>query len=514
VLPIRHRSDFSATCRRWRLALLAVAAILAFAFPAHTATIRATDQCTEISGQIVEGDAKRLAEAMGDDFGGLCLNSPGGSYVEALAIIKKMQSMHTVMTRVRAGDQCLSACAIIFMFGKEGQSSGAEPARFLEAGGALGFHSPAVDATFVGKVQADRQSIVAAYDAAMISIFELLRLAADKVQYRSRTRVEPWMSFGLVERMLGTPANSMYYIDDVGKATAWGIQVDRTRWEQEANGGKTFAWTAARLRNACMNHFFKLRGYLSVADTSIVHSELRMSSEKSEISQGRVKYIGKFMDRGESPLCEVEWQDPTSRGGVACIADGSNERSCFHPEPWQGEPAPTKLSSIAAVEVTATSQAKLDLALLKDHHIAGVDLLVKRGSTESICRDACGSMPRCGAYVFDAWNFFCFLKSEIGEATQDPKYQSGYDTNKGVPSFSAAPNDIQKYRGKLMQGASTTTAGSTLEYCEGFCSIDPKCLAYSWMRPNNSCAHFQSVTGYSTDKAVESGVKRQQSKVP
>jgi hypothetical protein len=67
------------------------------------------------SGEIEPGDISlfRNLDAEGT---GICLNSQGGAYLEAIAISNLVRNQG-IFTVVADGDECMSACAIVFMGG-------------------------------------------------------------------------------------------------------------------------------------------------------------------------------------------------------------------------------------------------------------------------------------------------------------------------------------------------------------------------------------------------------------
>lgn len=114
-------------------------------------------------GDIVDGDARRLAvflDALSEnncqDFRGpvtdwivnpgrhvIRLHSKGGTLTEALALGRLFRERY-IRTEILAGQECLSACAVAFMFGYAMgfEGGGGGPNRILFAGGRLGFHRP------------------------------------------------------------------------------------------------------------------------------------------------------------------------------------------------------------------------------------------------------------------------------------------------------------------------------------------------------------------------------------
>jgi hypothetical protein len=152
--------------------ILAVLAILGSSVTqSSAATIgpsRASGCAIELVGEILVGDLERLA-AVADAAGltgeilsgepknsadaALCLNSPGGSYLEGRDMAHFVHK-HGIATRILGKSECYSSCAFLFM---AGHSLGAEadgPRRILTIGGKLGFHAPYFNldpaATFTG----------------------------------------------------------------------------------------------------------------------------------------------------------------------------------------------------------------------------------------------------------------------------------------------------------------------------------------------------------------------------
>ena len=139
-----------------------LACLLAFvAAPASAADIRLVDSyhgpCHAVlSGLIEPGDVDRLRAILpgdGTDAGyatmrvTLCLNSPGGSFPEGLAIARYLRQTG-IGTHVAAGDECLSACALAFLGGTTlwfEDELFAYATRNLHPLARLGFHAPRLD---------------------------------------------------------------------------------------------------------------------------------------------------------------------------------------------------------------------------------------------------------------------------------------------------------------------------------------------------------------------------------
>lgn len=210
---------------------LALAALLALPLPVQAMEIAPGTpglcQAT-LTGQIGTGDAAKLAAF---DFGdpptdagwedgrwkALCLDSPGGQLAEALIMAQDLLD-RSIGTVVRADAACLSACALLFMFGTAYQhESNSITHRRLHVQGRLGFHQPdlLLDPTRSYSVE----DVRAAYNIAIEATLRLLALAA-----RPRPDgLRPFIDSDLQEEMLAHKGADYFEIDTVNKAGRWDV---------------------------------------------------------------------------------------------------------------------------------------------------------------------------------------------------------------------------------------------------------------------------------------------------
>lgn len=127
------------------VATLGLVASLTPGLPASAAEITQRGTCeASLTGQIDPGDADRLQEIRDSEncrYFELYLSSPGGSVKEALSIA---DSLMNVITFIEADQQCLSACALIFMAARtcSGSPYYCAPTRNMHPTATLGFHAP------------------------------------------------------------------------------------------------------------------------------------------------------------------------------------------------------------------------------------------------------------------------------------------------------------------------------------------------------------------------------------
>ncbi|ASP19122.1 hypothetical protein ANTHELSMS3_00401 [Antarctobacter heliothermus] len=171
-------------------------------------------------GPIAKGDLTRaIDEGLLDHYAPrICLNSPGGSLPEVLAFLEasdRSENGFYFGTRVRTDNECLSSCAILFMFGMTFGANSPYPSRQLEPGARLGFHSP-----FIRDDAAPATS-----DAEVFSVaLQVAKLLADR-SYKATSTVGPALPQELLALVLGTPSAEMRYIDTFAEARLLGIEM-------------------------------------------------------------------------------------------------------------------------------------------------------------------------------------------------------------------------------------------------------------------------------------------------
>ena len=172
----------------------------------------------KLTGTIGNGDLEKFEE-VAIDGGLLCLDSPGGSFGEAVRFIEFMHSKKMQGTRLEAGTRCESACALIFMAGIHHSFEVGEFAwREMHHTARLGFHSPAL---VVPQGQYDESAVDSAYKIALKSVSDAINKLVRKRDFDGGI----WFETSLLAAMLATPPDSMTYVETVGQAGQWSIKV-------------------------------------------------------------------------------------------------------------------------------------------------------------------------------------------------------------------------------------------------------------------------------------------------
>lgn|GEM_PF-3887339 len=156
----------------------------------------------------------------------LCLNSPGGSLTEAMRIAAYLRAhpgggigqAYGLPTAIARGDRCESACAFIFFAGRfvfyPGVANYEGHENFLlNPEGRLGLHAP-----FLSFDQP-------AYSNPEIRTIWRIGMEATALISRNVSNGNIQMPRDLFTEMLTYPADDMLYMETVGQAVRWGLQV-------------------------------------------------------------------------------------------------------------------------------------------------------------------------------------------------------------------------------------------------------------------------------------------------
>lgn len=151
--------------------------------------------------------------------GTVCLDSPGGSFSQALRLYEVIRRSIAV-TYVERGAQCNSACAVAFLAGRTPIGQGNTQfygARILSSGGQVGFHAPFTsfrkDESFTGE-QGNQIFSLAVEALAAANGIRLTSLADG-----------PVMNAFLYNGFISTPPSELFKIETTSDAIFSGIEV-------------------------------------------------------------------------------------------------------------------------------------------------------------------------------------------------------------------------------------------------------------------------------------------------
>lgn len=267
---------------------------------------RRTAGCdVRLSGEVEAGDASKLAAALravdwnsapakrprieteityfqGRDIPRLCLDSPGGSFSEAIKFLT--ETLHTVSyaSVLEPLAECYSACALIFLGGHLHSGDGyIEHYRRLDVSSKLGFHAPYVAPAATQNV--DPVLIGKSYREGVQAVADLLD--RDPILFPR----------SLLAEFLRVGPDEFYTLDRVGQLAAWHIGLTGYR--------RPTAMTEKQIEHVCNNQ--RMRG-----DPQIYARHMSFEAEPEQASDP-IPLGGKLVIRAEEAVegvagCTVE----------------------------------------------------------------------------------------------------------------------------------------------------------------------------------------------------------------
>ncbi|MBO0906210.1 hypothetical protein [Jiella sonneratiae] len=149
----------------------------------------------------------------------ICLDSPGGNFGAALDIGTYLfeQSYGTV---VEEGASCLSACAVIFMFGNVHGEEFAGFRRKLHIRGRLGFHAVS---PVLPPGPYPSEAVPDLVRAAFAQSSQVAGMIVEAVRRTPGLGAEPMMRDSLVVRMLTTDPSRLFMVETVDQFGRWHV---------------------------------------------------------------------------------------------------------------------------------------------------------------------------------------------------------------------------------------------------------------------------------------------------
>ncbi|MFG6562455.1 hypothetical protein [Sulfitobacter sp. 1A15299] len=182
----------------------------------------------ELTGPIERGDAEtllgladQLLVHVGESTRGstLCLDSPGGMLIEGMEMARFILEKG-VSTFLREDATCASICAIMFMMGNYQGEEVAGISRRMHFSARLGFHRPYM--TPDEALSYTSEDVASTYDLGMETVFDILTIANQRSPWGTAQMIEP----ELLQRILGTPGDQMFYVSTVEQALRWQIGIE------------------------------------------------------------------------------------------------------------------------------------------------------------------------------------------------------------------------------------------------------------------------------------------------
>lgn len=286
-----------------------------------------------VRGTIEPGDHQKLIAALGDNEPAAALpiyvdlRSEGGNFEEAIRIMRVMEEKR-LSAPISSNARCLSACALVFMAGRSMNNTFLLKHRVMHPTATLGFHAPTISPAGGGG-NFDAADLSSAYSRAVEQIGSKLLAVA---KFREESRENPQMKPGLINEMMFKSGNNFFYIDTIGKAAEFEIDLLDVPGPRKID--------AASRINACSNA-------ISAIVDSYIAADARQYWLSGPGSQRPGKERGSIVFSFEGNRFKGRYCDPTVRKDdpsivVAVGIAGADRQTVV--EPWFYWPADRKLA--------------------------------------------------------------------------------------------------------------------------------------------------------------------------
>lgn len=141
---------------------------------------------------------------------------------EAIRVAKTLENLvgnsRRITMTVRSGDQCMSACALIFMLGFECNKDQCFPSRFLQPRGTVGFHAPYLN---IANVNAGAELLELAYDQALSHLAFFLS-QGNRLEF---TTFSPRFPQNIIQNILSHGRHEFYVLETIEQVLFSGVQI-------------------------------------------------------------------------------------------------------------------------------------------------------------------------------------------------------------------------------------------------------------------------------------------------
>lgn len=233
----------------------------------------------------------------------LCLNSPGGDFLEGIAIAEYLRGIG-VTTHVADGDSCLSACGLAFLGGTSLRFEDAvirTVDRSIHANAVLGFHPPRLDVPSDDFTEA---KVREAFDTAMQAAGAFFG-KLDQLGISGKFALD----------IFAVPAGEILYIDTVGRTIDANIRVEGLRPLPEE-------MSQTQLREICERIDPEMRPehFDRPESTRRFEAVAGMTLSPADTGARRGAWLTGYHSEGDLywTVCEVRWFQPRAgEGGVS-----------------------------------------------------------------------------------------------------------------------------------------------------------------------------------------------------
>jgi hypothetical protein len=491
----------------------------------------------ELVGRISKGTRDKFVTLYNDEKNDLsshtillCLDSMGGDVSEALSLASFIRQLDrpSIITAVSDGSNCWSACALVFMAGKEQGKIGEFPARFLYPRGTLRFHS-----TFFNNFSASdismffkddpNKGLKKIYETGVQDVQRIVSTFSDTT-VNADFIAKPFVSPSLFLEMFAQDPGEWVCIDTIDKMGRWDIQLGPHDIAKEPSKRK--------FSNACWNVYWWSRDQTADGRGAPTPDPKVTMPPPSRKLGGRNKENSDYFDErfvvdvdftinNSRCVVEVAYEDEKKKanisnmrvyfvdksGALVSNVSWANSSALFDPDTpiadlSKGKPAQiTDLGALKGAHLPPFTR-------YENRQIAGCELRRLTNIDLEACEASCTGDKDCFAYSYKNSTRMCSIKNVSMAMRLDPLWQTG--VRPGLEKPEESRDSIRKkvmdfqYGKQLIGKIVNIDKAASVEACAEQCSNVDKCLGVSFVADKNQCQFFESVDSV-VDPVMASG---------
>jgi len=485
-------------------------------------------------GKIGPGTAKALKAVIGteeqiNEFNEhattLCLDSTGGLVTEALEIARFIvkQRSQAITTVVQDDAVCQSACALIFLAGRERSRLGPSIGRYLHPRGRLMFHPtylrPNSDESIERYLKGERtrdQVLAQFYASGLNDVREIMSMYGDTTWFADYVK-KPFASASLFLEVFSQAKEEWLCMDTVDKLGRWGIRLV---------GYDKAQLPAQRYYNVCRNAYIWGHDERAAENwrpndggrATRVGTRKAIAGRNADLDDGfdkRYTVEVDFAIKGQK--CVIEEKNRRSHVDFKVYiinSDGGLVSGIYETDDVGFFPPSTPIAVLGKPVAASAKQSRLQRAnsafprfAKQEERAAACELKSLRIDNVDGCEATCAENRECVAYSYRNSTKTCSLKHTSSALRFDPLWVTGIR-----PGFKIPPDSIKPF---TMDYDPFVTAGvavligreldssskRSLDECIDSCHREQECRGVTFTAEKSLCKRFRSVDKISTSDA-------------
>lgn len=126
---------------------------------------------------------------------------------------------------------------------------------------------------------------------------------------------------------------------------------------------------------------------------------------------------------------------------------------------------------------------------------------------QQVCSSTCDTTKDCIGYSYGKWDRACYLKQSLPDLRREPNSTVAIRSDQKTPPDFQSGTRMDKTQRTFAGNRYSTSQAANRDACSRICESETACLGYQFI--GGSCWRYDRIDFATTDRAAQSGVKRQ-----